>query len=358
MEIRHLRLVEAVNRLGSLTKAAAELHLTQSALSHQLKALESTLGTTLFRRTTTQLFLTAAGREVLETAREVLPRVESVRERIDALGQDELDQYIHGFSPRESRRLYDQAGSIADFIHWDSDWPEGSRVLEAGCGVGAQTRIIATRNPGTEFVSVDLSAKSLAAAAEVVKRLSLTNVTLSEGDLKRLDFPDRSFDHVFVCFVLEHLDNPIQVLRELKRVLRPGGTISVVEGDHGSTYFYPSSKAAEKAVAAQVELQRRRGGNANIGRSLRPLLVEAGFEEVRVDPRQIYVDATKNKLTQGFIKDTFTAMIEGVRDEVIAQNILTATEMDQGIRDLHRTATGEGTFCYTFFRAWAQRASR
>ena len=50
-----------------------------------------------------------------------------------------------------------------------------------------------------------------------------------------------SFDHVFVCFVLEHLTRPAEALIILRRLLRPGGTITVIEGDHGSTYFHPES---------------------------------------------------------------------------------------------------------------------
>ena len=81
-----------------------------------------------------------------------------------------------------------------------------------------------------------------------------------------------SFDHIFVCFVLEHLSQPVEALTRLKTYLKPEGTITVIEGDHGSAYFYPDSAAAHRAIQCQVELQRRAGGNAMIGRELYPLL--------------------------------------------------------------------------------------
>ena len=59
-----------------------------------------------------------------------------------------------------------------------------------------------------------------------------------------LPFNDGMFDSVILCFVLEHLHNPLQVLNELKRVLKTGGTMVAIEGDHGSTFFYPDSKFA------------------------------------------------------------------------------------------------------------------
>lgn len=75
-----------------------------------------------------------------------------------------------------------------------------------------------------------------------------------------MPYPRESFDHVFVCFVLEHLSQPIAALNVLKAMIVPGGTITVIEGDHGSAYFHPDSAAAQRAVQCQVELQRRAGG--------------------------------------------------------------------------------------------------
>ena len=70
---------------------------------------------------------------------------------------------------------------------------------------------------------------------------------------------------MFVCFVLEHLPSPERALARLGRVLKPGGTITVVEGDHGSTYFHPDSAAAREAIACQVELQARDAASQVIG---------------------------------------------------------------------------------------------
>ena len=76
--------------------------------------------------------------------------------------------YVHGHHRRERQRLQDQAGALVDLLHGDTKYPKGSRVLEAGCGVGAQTVTLARRSPGAAFVSVDVSAASLAAARRAV----------------------------------------------------------------------------------------------------------------------------------------------------------------------------------------------
>ncbi len=259
--------------------------------------------------------------------------------------------YVHGYDPRENVRLQDQATTLVELLHSDTVYPVGCRVLEAGCGVGAQTMTLARNSPEALITSVDISEKSIAAAKQKVIAAGLENVQFQQGDIFRLPFRADSFDHIFVCFVLEHLKEPRTALQKLKECLRPGGTITVIEGDHGSAYFYPDSDAAHTAIRCLVELQSRAGGNALIGRQLYPLLVSAGYGKVRVSPRMVYVDSSKPELVGGFTKKTFTAMIEGIRQSAIEAAMMDSGVFDKGIKDLYRTTESDGIFCYTFFKA-------
>jgi ubiquinone/menaquinone biosynthesis C-methylase UbiE len=261
--------------------------------------------------------------------------------------------YVHGYDPRENLRLQDQASTLVELLHSDTTYPEGSSVLEAGCGVGAQTVTLASNSPRALITSIDVSEASVVEARKAVQAAAINNVTLRQADIFHLPFPPESFDHVFVCFVLEHLAQPVEALRALKYVLKPGGTITVIEGDHGSTYFYPDSVYARRAVRCQVELQARAGANALIGRELYPLLREAGYGEVHVSPRMVYVDSSKPDLVEGFTKKTFTAMIEGIRKSSLESGIMSEADFDKGIADLYRTTEADGVFCYTFFKASA-----
>lgn len=266
-----------------------------------------------------------------------------------------MQAYVHGYDEQENQRLQDQAGTLVDLLHSDTAYPAGSRVLEAGCGTGAQTVTLARNSPHARFVSVDVSAASLAEAKRRADTAGIANVQFRQADLFALPFEPQSFDHVFVCFVLEHLSRPLEALAVLKRLLRPGGSITVIEGDHGSAYFHPDSEAARRAIQCQVELQRAAGGNALIGRQVYPLLVAAGFEDVRVSPRMVYVDASRPERVEGFTKKTFTAMIEGVRGSALGAGLLAPEAFDAGIRALYRTAEADGVFCYTFFKGVGRR---
>jgi ubiquinone/menaquinone biosynthesis C-methylase UbiE len=263
--------------------------------------------------------------------------------------------YVHGYSGREAQRLVDQATTLSDLLHQDTHYPDDSAVLEAGCGIGAQTISLARNSPGANITSIDISPASIERARERIRGEGISNVEFMTADIFDLPFDDGSFDHIFMCFVLEHLPDPIDALRRLKRVLREGGTITVIEGDHGSAFFNPESKEASRAINCLVRLQEMSGGDPKIGRRLFPLLTEAGFEHVSNSPRMGYVDESRPTLAEGFTKLTFAAMVEGVEKEALSKGMMAEDEWKKGIADLYRAAGPCGTFCFTFFKGVARK---
>jgi hypothetical protein len=95
------------------------------------------------------------------------------------------------------------------------------------------------------------------------------------------------------------------------------------------------------------------GGNSLIGRQLYPLLKKSNYDNVNVSPRMIYVDSSKPDLVEGFTKNTFIAMVKGVKEQAIRSGLMEEADWDQGIRDLYRTTGEDGTFVYTFFKGKA-----
>jgi SAM-dependent methyltransferase len=265
-----------------------------------------------------------------------------------------MTTYVHGYSELEARRLRDQAGTLAELLHDGTDYPAGSRVLEVGCGTGAQTVQLLARSPAAHLICVDISATSLDhARTRVAGESPAADVRWLQADLFNLPFADAGFDHLFICFVLEHLADPVGALRSLGRLLRPGGTITVIEGDHGSAFFHPAGAAAQATINCLIDLQAAAGGNSLIGRQLQPLLAAAGYDDVCVRPRTVYADETRPELVEGFTRNTFTAMVAGVRDEALNAGLITEFDWDLGISDLLRTADPGGTFHYTFFKGTA-----
>jgi len=84
---------------------------------------------------------------------------------------------------------------------------------------------------------------------------------------------------------------------------------------------------------------------------------EAGLARVGVEPRMVYVDGSRPDLIEGFARNTFIAMVRGVRDQAVAHGLIDAATWNAGIRDLERATAADATFCYTFFRGQARRDS-
>lgn len=262
--------------------------------------------------------------------------------------------YVHGYSAREAERLADQANILRPLLHGDTRFPPGARVLEPGCGTGMQTDALLDGSPGIDLTCLDVDAGQLARARA---RLGARGAAVSfrQGDLLDAPFAPASFDAAFVCFLLEHLTRPEAALAALRRLVRPGGTIVVVEGDHGSCRFHPETPAALAVWSALVACQRRLGGDPDIGRRLYGLLDGAGCADVVVEPRMVYADAGNPALREGFVRRIIVPMVDGVRAAALDAGLLDAPAWARGLADLDATADGRaGAFCYTFFKATAR----
>ncbi len=264
------------------------------------------------------------------------------------------NKYVHGYNHEESNRLSDQANTLSELLHHDTIFPAGSKVLEIGCGVGAQTVIICKQNPSIELVSIDISEHSIRIAEKRCREAGIKNVNFIRTDLFNMPFLPESFDYVFVCFVLEHLADPGKVLQIIKKVLKPDGNCILIEGDHGSAYYHPKSDYAQQTIECLIQLQSQTGADSLIGRRLYPLLKTNGFMNISVSPRMVYADESRPEMVDGFTLKTFIAMVEGVKDMAIQQEIIHKDAWIKGINDLHKTALADGVFCYTFFKAIAR----
>jgi ubiquinone/menaquinone biosynthesis C-methylase UbiE len=162
----------------------------------------------------------------------------------------------------------------------------GQKVLDAGCGLGEVARAIAeVVGPDGSAVGVDLNAEHLALAKE--RTANIGGVQYSQADLTALPFGDDSFDAIYSERVFQHLQNPDAAMRELFRVLRPGGRIVVADADHLATVV--DADDSEVADRVQTASARRGSVNPTAGRRLRSHMVVAGFVRIEVEPEPLVI---------------------------------------------------------------------
>jgi SAM-dependent methyltransferase len=186
------------------------------------------------------------------------------------------DTYIHGTAPSEQARLaLLNRLTNATFVAFLGAEP-GMRVLEVGSGLGLLASEVAASGDGIEVVGVERSPAQIAAAVRHPR------VTYVPGDAHRLDSPDASFDLVYARYLLEHVADPEGVVREMRRVARPGARVAACENDIGLLRLDPPCPTFDGVWTAFADYQRTLGGDAYVGRRLYRLFRAAGFSRVEL----------------------------------------------------------------------------
>ncbi len=157
----------------------------------------------------------------------------------------------------------------------------GMKLLDCGCGPGTITLgFAALIAPGT-VTGTDIGSSQISIAHENALKQGISNVDFLAGNIDDLPFEDNSFDAAFSHAVLEHLQEPTKALKELFRVLKPGGVLGVRTPDWGGFLIAPSTPELDQAIEYYKLLQQHNGGNPYVGRHLRALLREAGFTGIK-----------------------------------------------------------------------------
>ncbi|KAF2217372.1 glycoside hydrolase family 76 protein [Cercospora zeae-maydis SCOH1-5] len=153
-----------------------------------------------------------------------------------------------------------------------------SRIIDVGCGIGSITLDLARRVPNGHVLGIDYSASSIAAARARAAASGLTNVEFMQADVYSLPslIPSNSFDISHCHQLLVHLDRPIDALKSMSRVIRPGGIVAT--RDMHSQCTRPTTSAIQRNWELYHTLSRRRGAHPEAGLINSLWMHEAGFE--------------------------------------------------------------------------------
>ncbi|OCH87947.1 UbiE/COQ5 family methyltransferase [Obba rivulosa] len=150
-------------------------------------------------------------------------------------------------------------------------------ILDVGCGPGTISIDLATRVPHGRVVGVDYTPEPLANGRALAAERGVTNIDFAVGNALALDFPDNTFDLVCVHQVLVHSSDPVQALREMRRVAKPGGIVAAKEGDVQVMVWHPENEGLQVWRDVTMKIARSRGVEMNAGRRVLSWALQAGF---------------------------------------------------------------------------------
>lgn len=155
-------------------------------------------------------------------------------------------------------------------------------LLDVGCGPGSITLSLAKYLPRGRAVGVDVSEAVLEKARQGAADEGVRNAEFRAADVYALPFADDSFDVINTHQAVAHFHDHVAAIREMLRVLRPGGVLCMREGDLYTTRFYPASPLLEECFRAIISMHELKGGAADAGLRLKAWTVAAGVPVERI----------------------------------------------------------------------------
>jgi ubiquinone/menaquinone biosynthesis C-methylase UbiE len=248
-----------------------------------------------------------------------------------------MTSYVHGYGTPEQERLVQQAEHWRHRLIADGTQLEpGTRLLEVGTGVGAVLAVLGQEFPGLELTGVDIEPKQLEYARGHLERAGV-EANLVEADALALPFEDESFDHVWMMWFLEHVADPVTVLREARRVLVAGGGITAIEVDYATCHAEPSTPAMEALFRAMVQGMAASGWS-DAGTRLPGWLREAGFRDVDEGERSYWWREEDLSNQANYAAD----VMESALDALMRQPGAREEEVRQGLSDLRHLSGHPG----------------
>jgi ubiquinone/menaquinone biosynthesis C-methylase UbiE len=261
------------------------------------------------------------------------------------------EAYLHGFFPEEQQRLLDQANFLAPKIYPRIDFSNCTNLLEIGSGVGAQTRELLRLWPELRITCVDYSESQIAQAR---KNLAYAGdrVSFFCQDVRDLKLEEQ-FDSLFICWALEHMPEPINVLKSAKKYLTKGAKIWATEVFNSSYYMYPDLPNQRNYYEAYNQHQISLGGDPDVGVQLGNLLKKAGFDSIEIHHGDFHLDQSKPEELRKML-GFWTELLKSGAPALLEAGLTTKKKIEEMERDFISVLNDENAvFFYQFVQAFA-----
>jgi ubiquinone/menaquinone biosynthesis C-methylase UbiE len=186
------------------------------------------------------------------------------------------ERYVHGYE-EWTRDWMAQRTASRELAFLLPHLSPGMHILDAGCGPGSITVGLAEIVAPGEAVGLDIEPRQLAAAQRLAGDRHVANIRFEQGSVYELPFADATFDVCVAHFVIEHVSDPPRALRELRRVLRPGGIAAIKDPYYPGFTFRPETTELRRFGELSEQVRRHSGASDRYAADLRAYLRDAGF---------------------------------------------------------------------------------
>lgn len=266
--------------------------------------------------------------------------------------ENQQETYLHGYDLSEQNRLLDQGRFLAPQVFEGVDFSACESCLEIGSGTGAQTRLLLEKFPELKITCVEREKKQIEFARS---HLNEKKVTWVQADAQKMPFHGEQFDSAFICWLLEHVPSPLEVIQEAHRVLRPGSPIVVNEVFNNALYVYPSSPFLKKYWQAYNDKQIAEKGHPFIGAQVPSLLAQVGFKRIEARHQLLWADA-RDPLYKEVLVDYFQNLIFSAKELLHKDGRITAQDQTQVALELEQIKKrSDGVFHFYWCQTMAYK---
>jgi len=235
------------------------------------------------------------------------------------------EKYLHGYNEEHraflsSRTATREAGFFLPFLK------PGMRLLDCGCGMGALTTSLAEWLAPGEIIGFDREPSQVESARAWAKEKGVQNVRFEVGNIYEISYPDASFDAVFAFTVLEHVREPILAMREMRRVLKPGGVAGICDPDYETMLLSPSTPSSQELNRLMRRFSEE-NASPYYARHQRQYLLEAGF--VRTEGFAFAVGGGNPQMISSTYKAVLKPTIESIRPWILEHNLTDNAHLDE-----------------------------
>jgi ubiquinone/menaquinone biosynthesis C-methylase UbiE len=261
--------------------------------------------------------------------------------------------YLHGYSVEEQDRLYKQARFLEKTIYENVDFSKQKEILEVGCGTGAQTEILLRRFPHLHIQGIDMSEAQIHRARTHLAH-EFSRAKFDQGDASHLPYSENSFDGAFICWMLEHVQNPVAILKEVLRVTCANGVVYCSEVMNATFFVHPYSPATLQYWFQFNDHQWSLKADPFVGAKLANYLIEAGFQNVTTQVKTHHYDNRSPKMRKDFIEYWAELLLSGAPSLLEAGKV-TQELVDEMKKELKALVSDHDVvFYYSWVQARAQ----